>query len=129
MKKHAVNIFTITCLLLITGCGEPPKTVEIEKTKVVHVEQKAPEVKKEAPKVEQKAPAPIVDESAKRATYQAGYNDGHIVGVADRQRGNPREGVRAFKTGKIHGKADYPDYASDYANGYHLGYNEGWHGE
>ncbi|MBC8378446.1 MAG: hypothetical protein H8E62_04655 [Planctomycetes bacterium] len=124
MKKQAVNICAIASLLLIAGCGEPPKPVKVEAkdTKIAYVEDVTP-------KVEQKAPAPVIDESAKRAAYQAGYKSGHIVGVADRQRGNPRKGVIAFKMGKVHGKADYPDYASDYANGYHLGYNEGWHGE
>jgi len=122
MKKQAVNVCAITSLLLIAGCGEPPKPVKVEaeNTETAYVEEVTP-------KVEQKVP--VVDESAKRAAYQAGYKSGHIVGVADRQKRAPRKGVIAFKMGQIHGKADYPAYASDYANGYHLGYNEGWHGE
>ncbi len=133
MKKQVVNVCAIISLLLVVGCGKQPKPVgvenEVESTSGAHVDADACDVEKKEPKVEQEVPTPIVDESAKRAAYQAGYYFGHIVGVADRKKGLPRDGIRALKTGEIHGKHEYPDYADEYASGYHLGYNEGWHGE
>jgi len=65
-------------------------------------------------------------EKIKKASYEAGFNDGFLVGKTDKHEGRKRDGQKAIRLAKIHSESHTGD-KKEYYNGYHLGYNEGWH--
>lgn len=66
------------------------------------------------------------EEAIKKASREAGFNDGFVVGKADRIEGRERDGQKAMRLAKIHSESHDGDQ-KEYYNGYHSGYNEGWH--
>jgi len=65
-------------------------------------------------------------EAIKKASREAGFNDGFLVGKTDKHEGRKRDGQKAMRLAKIHSESHSGD-KKEYYNGYHSGYNEGWH--
>lgn len=104
----------------------PTQKQEILEQEQTEARKGAVQAKTEAA-AKSKAQAEAREKTEGKVAYEAGYQDGYLVGKSDKQRGEKPDMGKAKRLGKIHGKSS--SKPEQYARGYYEGYTNGWLGD